>query len=460
MIKQHLEQIKQGEKNPVEFAEQVLQEAKEAQQHGYFTYLNQNLTKDIKKTQGELKGLIVSVKDAIWVKGMPSQAGSRILDNFIPFEDASLIKKLRQKGAVFLGKTSQDEFGYGSFGINTRKEWIAKNPKNYEKTCGGSSSGSAGYTAYTKYPHISIGESTGGSIACPSSFCGVVGLTPTYGAVSRYGVIDLANSLDKPGPIGKTIDDVFFIFDLIKGTDEKDSTSYYPSKPKQESKNELKFGFVSELFNPDVLSKEVYSEFKRALKKIESKFQVEEISLKENIEYGVSVYGILSMSETSTNLAKYSGLRYGKEMPPENKTYNKYFSEIRTKEFEEETKRRLLLGTFARMSGYRDAFYLRAARARTKLFKEYSKAFKSVDIILNPATPYTAPSFEEIKTMSPLKQYFADLCLVPANLAGLPHLSIPLPREEDKMPQGILLTAKHYSEQELYLAGKNIEGLL
>lgn len=404
-----------------------------------------------KKAKGRLFGVPVSVKDNICVKGVESTAGSAILKGYKPLFNATVIESAEQEGAVIIGKTAQDEFGFGTFCKNVGKGFeVPKNPLDSERSCGGSSGGSAGATALLESAHVSIAESTGGSIACPSSFCGTYSITPTYGRVSRYGLMDYASSLDKIGPMAKSVQDAAILLEAISGFDEKDSTSLpnpVESYSRLSASAKIKIGVVKEFFGEGIdqkVSKEVWN----ALKRLESEgAKIEEISLPLNAKYGVAAYYLVAMTEASTNLAKYCGLRYGSTLDL-NGSFDEYFTKVRTEFFGEEAKRRIILGTFARMSGFRDAYYLKAMKARTLLIEEFKKAFKKFDFLANPTMPVIAPKFSEIEKLSPMQNYAMDLCTVPANLAGLPHASIPCGNVSG-MPVGLMLTADYLKEKGL-----------
>ncbi|MCX6803429.1 MAG: amidase family protein [Candidatus Diapherotrites archaeon] len=400
------------------------------------------------KYKGKLFGVPITVKDAICVKGVESKAGSKILRGYKPVFDAGVIERAKTEGAIILAKTTQDEFGFGTFATHTVK--VPKNPFDNERSCGGSSGGAAGFTAFTKNYHIAIGESTGGSIACPASFCGAVGFTPTYGLVSRFGLIDFANSLDKIGSIGKNVEDASLLLSVIAGGDERDSTSLqngftiedYPIK---------KMAVVKDFF--EGCDDEVKKVVEKKIDELKKFYVIEEVSLPLNVKYALSAYYVIATCEASTNLAKLSGLRYGVQGVVEGKHFDDYFSEIRSREFSDEAKRRIILGTFARMSGYRDAYYLKAMRVRTKLINEFNLAFKNYDLLLFPTMPTVAPRFDEIEKLSPLANFAMDLCTVPANLAGLPHLSVNSGFLKS-LPVGLTAVAPHLAEKRLYSFGK------
>ncbi|MDO8625734.1 MAG: amidase family protein [Candidatus Diapherotrites archaeon] len=428
----------------------ILDEARVAKEKfGLFNALNPD-GKESKK--GRLAGIGISVKDNICVAGMPATAGSAILSNYVPVYNATVIEKVLVQGATIVGKTSQDEFGFGTFSTNIGTGLSApKNPLDPSRSCGGSSGGAAGFTRFATAPHIALGQSTGGSIACPAAFCGVVGFTPTYGRVSRYGLIDYANSLDKIGTLGKTVSEAALLLEIISGHDPRDSTSAEVAVPAlSKAKPVLKgktLGVVTEFFGKGI-DFDVSNACKDAIAAAESQgAKIKEISLSKNSEFGIPAYYLIAMAESSTNLARYCGMRYGETVPLSGH-FDEYFSAVRSKFFGTEAKRRIILGTFARMSGYRDAYYLRALKARSVLLREYADAFESCDVLVHPTMPFVAPRFDDITKLSPMQHYAADLCTVPSNLAGLPHLSLPV-QTKSRLPAGLLLTAPHFSELEL-----------
>lgn len=409
------------------------------EEYNFLRYINEN-------AKGKF---IVSIKDAICVKDMPSGAGSEIIEDYIPVFDATCIKKIKEAGGDIIGKANQDAFGFGSFCTNTKD--IPLNPNDKTRVCGGSSGGNAGFTKLAEN-HIALGESTGGSIACPASFCGVVGLTPTYGRISRYGLIDYANSLDKIGPIGKTVKDCAFLLHVISGKDDKDCTSVDMPKDFLDDidkpiKN-FKIGIIQEGFGEGIDP--------IICKKIKNSVSGDEVNLPITFEYSLATYYLIAMAEASTNLAKYCGLRYGKESNPTDKSFNNYFSEIRSKYFEKETKRRIIMGTFARMAGFRDAYYLKALKVRTLIIEEFKKAFEKYDILVCPTMPIVAPTFKEAENLTPLQNYMMDILTVGPNLAGLPHISVPC-GNKGGMPFGIMFIADHFNEKKLLQFAHNFE---
>lgn len=405
-----------------------------------------------KQQLGKLAGIPISVKDCLCVKGVESTAGSKMLKGYHPLFDATAVERCRNQDAIIIGKTSQDEFGFGGFSVNVGKDYqIPKNPVDSERSCGGSSGGAAGLTKKANIP--ALAESTGGSIVNPAAFCGVYGLCPTYGRVSRYGLIDYASSLDKIGPMATSIEDAALLMEIIAGHDNKDATSsttlvdYYTTSISKGVKK-LKLGIVKEAF-PD--NSEVESHVWKSIKKLEAAGSTyQEISLPKNAAYGIPAYYIIAMSEASTNLAKLCGMRYGMQEKIEG-DYNTYFTKVRSN-FGQEAKRRILLGTFARMAGYRDAYYLKALSVRKMLQEEYAKAFKDVDVIITPTMPIVAPKFSEISKLTPLQHYQMDVLTVGPNLAGLPHLSIPSGTLR-KMPVGMMAIAPPWMEKRLIQLG-------
>jgi aspartyl-tRNA(Asn)/glutamyl-tRNA(Gln) amidotransferase subunit A len=423
-------------------------------QYGFFAKLVEPKPNTKK---GRLSGVAVSVKDCLCVKGVQSAAGSRVLEGYEPPFDATAVARAKEEGAVIIGKTNQDEFGFGTFSINSGFA-VPKNPLDPSRSCGGSSGGAAGITAALpdKFRHIAIAESTGGSISCPASFCGVAGLTPTYGLVSRYGLIDFANSLDKIGSIAKTTKDVALMLSVIAGHDEKDSTSLN-QKPQDYTKfvgkgvKGMKIGVPKEYFGEGV-DKAVADEVWKAIKRLESDGATyREISLPMTPS-SVAIYYIIACAEASTNLAKYCGMRYGAAEAVDGREMNEYFSDVRTKYLGDEAKRRVLLGTYARMAGYRDQYYLKAMKARTLLINEFKSAFKKCDILAAPTMPVVAPKFSEIERLAPIEHYMMDILTLAPNIAGIPMLSVPCGKAHG-MPVGLHIMADHLNEGKVLQAG-------
>ena len=410
------------------------------------------------KESGKLKGIHISVKDCICVKSMESTAGSKMLKGYKPVFHATAIQKVLNQGATIIGKTSQDAFGFGSFAINVGKGFKQPlNPVDKTRVTGGSSGGSACITKLTNT--ISLAESTGGSIACPAAYCGVVGLTPTYGRVSRYGLIDYGSSLDKIGPITKTVKECAKVLEIIAGYDKKDSTSInapvdqYTNFLNKDVKG-LKIGIIKESLQEGVES-EVKDAFQSTITKLKAKgVIVEETSLPLTFKYGLSVYYLIAMCEASTNLAKLCGMRYGAEDRPKG-NFNEYFSKVRSENFNDESKRRIILGTFARMSGFRDAYYIKAAKIRTLIIQEYKNLFKKYDVLVSPTMPNVAPKIEDTKKLTPLENYMMDVLVCGPNLAGLPHISIPVGKQT--LPVGFMIIGDHLQEGKIIQVASEVE---
>ena len=407
---------------------------------------------------GRLENVAVSVKDNICTKGMQTTAGSKILEGYVPPFDATVVEKCRREGAFILGKTTQDEFGFGTFNVNT-PFGVPRNPLDPERSCGGSSGGAACLTAVADFSHLALAESTGGSISCPAAFCGVVGLTPTYGRTSRWGLVDYANSLDKIGCMGKTVVDVALLLSVISGPDEYDSTVL--QAPEEDFTENLvdsvegfRIGVPGEYFTEGIdagVKERVWD----AIDRLESLgASVQDVSL-PHTGASLASYYIIAMAEASTNLAKFCGLRYGLHLPLDG-NFDEYFSKVRARGFSEEVKRRIILGTFTRMAGYRDAYYLKALRVRTRVIQDFKNAFREVDILAAPTMPVVAPRFDEIAGMEPIQHYMMDVLTVAPNLAGIPMISVPC-GTVDGLPVGLHLMADHLQEGRMIQAAHAYE---
>lgn len=442
-----VEQARKKEIDIVEHTHRVIEKIEKINKnYHYFNTISKELAieqanKIAKNPKGKLCGLPVSVKDCICVKGIETTAGSKILKGYKPVFNATAVEKAIKEGAIIIGKTSQDEFGFGSFSVNVGVDFeMPRNPFDIERCTGGSSGGSAGVTQMADFPHISIAESTGGSIACPASFCGVAGITPTYGLVSRYGLIDYASSLDKIGAMAKTASECKLMLGVIKGKDPKDATSIEAEERESAVK---KVAIIKEALEVDEKIKDM------VLKALDSKgIKYDIISLPLTAKYANACYYILATSEASTNLAKFCGFKYGAEFSLED-TYNAHFTKARSACFGKEAKRRIILGTFARMAGFRDAFYLKAAKVRTMIISEYKQAFSQYDALVSPTMPVLAPRFDELSKLTPLQSYMMDVLTVGPNLAGLPHLNINI-GFSNRLPVGMMITADHFCEGKLF----------
>lgn len=383
-----------------------------------------------------------SAKDNLTSYDFETCAGSRILKGYRPPFDATPIKKMREAGGFLAGKTNMDEFGFGTFSANSGFG-IPKNPYDLNRSCGGSSGGAACAAAVLEN-HVALGVSTGGSIVCPASFCGVYGITPTYGRVSRYGLIDYGNSLDKVGILSADAKDLSKYMPVIAGKDPKDPTScVQPDMPSS-------FRKMKSVAVPreavEGISKDVMDSFEASLETLRSSgIDVDYVDMPV-LKYAMPAYYVLATSEASTNLARFCGMRYGvQEGGDLSLKFDEYFTSFRSQYFGDEAKRRILLGTFTRMVGYADRYYNKALRVRQSVISEYKKVYADHDAIVTPTMPFVSPRFDDISKMSALDVYKADFLTVPPNLTGMPHLSVPC-GYSDGMPIGLMFTADHWNE--------------
>ncbi len=390
-------------------------------------------------------GFLFSAKDNLTSKDMETCSGSKILEGYHPVFDATPIAKMREAGGKLIGKTNMDEFGFGTFSTNSAFG-IPRNPFDTSRSCGGSSGGSACAAAVID-DHVSIGVSTGGSVACPASFCGTYGIVPTYGRVSRYGLIDYGNSLDKPGLLSVDPAKLRKYLPVISGKDPHDPTSM--CQPDLELGNrKIKTVAVPEESLVGV-SDDVSKAFASALETLDGMgVEVSKVSMPE-LKYAMPAYYILATSEASTNLARYVGMRYGRQDGDMSKKFDDYFTEIRTGGFGVEAKRRILLGTYTRMEGFRDRYYAKALQVRLGVIEAYKDMFAKYDAVLTPTMPFVSPKFSDIDKMTPVQNYQADFLTVPTNLAGTPHLSCPCGYDGDGMPIGMQFVTDHWNEDML-----------
>jgi len=409
---------------------------------------------------GVLTGIPCAIKDAILVEGQKCTAASKILENYIAPYDATVIQKLKKEGAVILGKTNLDEFAMGGSGENSAFG-ATKNPHDKTRVAGGSSSGSAAAVAAGEACY-SLGSDTGGSIRLPSSFCGVVGLKPTYGAVSRNGLIAFASSLDQIGPITKTIDDCKIVFDAIKGKDPADSTSVESQFPISNFQfPKLRIGVPKEYFVKGI-DKEVEKIIRNSIKKAENAgAKIEEISL-PSVEFALACYYIIAPSEASANLARFDGIKYGYSEIQNQKSTIQNLIDVYLKSrghgFGAEVKRRIMIGTYALSSGYYDEYYKKAQEVRQLIKQDFAKAFEKVDLIFCPVSPAPAVKIGE-KTENPLSMYLMDIYTVSVNLAGLPALSMPVGKIGN-LPVGLQIIGDHFQESKILAAASYIEKLV
>lgn len=419
---------------------------------------------------GELAGVPIAIKDNILIKHLPATAGSRILENYTASYDSTVISKLKKEKAIFLGKTNLDEFAMGSSTENSGFH-ITRNPHDPQRVPGGSSGGSAAAVA-SHQAVAALGSDTGGSVRQPAGFCGVVGLKPTYGAVSRNGLIAMASSLDQIGPIAKTVEDAEILFRAISGQDSRDSTSvatdYAPATdPRLEDVRSLTIGLPDEYFEHD-MEPAVARNLEETIETFRSlKLRFKKVSL-PHTKYAVSCYYIIMPAEVSSNLARFDGIRYSriKKLEENYKNLRDIYFRQKGDGFGEETKRRVILGTFVLSSGYYDAYYEKAQKVRALIKKDFDNAFEEVDVMLTPVSPTTAFKIGE-KISDPLSMYLSDIFTIPVNLAGLPAISIPtvslkktatkpLP-DAPELPVGFQLIGKHFREADILNLGKIFE---
>ena len=394
-----------------------------------------------------LAGVPFSVKDNILVEGVVCTAGSKMLENYIAPYSATVIEKLKKQRAVILGKNNLDEFALGSSTENSAFG-PTKNPHDLSRVPGGSSGGSAAAVA-ADLSVFSLGSDTGGSVREPASFCGVVGLKPTYGAVSRYGLIAFASSLDQIGPITKTVEDCQAVFNVIKGKDPLDSTSIEVETESQiPDAKSLRIGLPREYFDKKMDDPRMEDVVRAAIKKYEDMgAKIVEVSL-PHVEYALEAYYVIAPAELSANLARFDGLRYGiSEEGDSGKNLLEVYLENRGKGFGSEPKRRIMLGTYVLSSGYHEAYYLRAQKVRSLIKKDFEKAFKKADVLFSPVSPFLPFKLGE-RIENPLAMYLVDIYTDSANLVGVPALSLPVGKV-DNLPVGLQIMGKHFEEDKI-----------
>lgn len=406
---------------------------------------------------GPLAGVPVAIKDNMCTKGMLTTCSSKILGNFQPMFTAEAVKNLEAAGAVILGKTNMDEFAMGST-TETSHFGPTKNPWNLEHVPGGSSGGSCAAVAAEEAPYA-LGSDTGGSIRQPSSYCGVTGIKPTYGTVSRYGLVAYASSLDQIGPVGKDVSDCAALLEIIAGHDTKDSTSMKRedlqfSKELTGDIKGMKFG-VPEEYLAEGLDPEVKASFMGVLDTLkELGAEVEFFSIK-TMEYMIPAYYIIASAEASSNLERFDGVKYGFRAAEYEGLHDMY-KKTRTAGFGEEVKRRIMLGSFVLSSGYYDAYYLKALRTKALIKKEFDQAFGKYDVLLAPASPFTAPKIGE-SLKDPLAMYLGDIYTVAVNLCGLPGITVPCGKDSKGLPIGIQMIGDCFMEKKILRAAHAYE---
>ncbi|MFA5360272.1 MAG: Asp-tRNA(Asn)/Glu-tRNA(Gln) amidotransferase subunit GatA [Patescibacteria group bacterium] len=406
---------------------------------------------------GELLGIPYLAKDNIMTSGIKTTAASKILENYIAPYDATIIKKLKEVGAVLLGKTNLDEFAHGASTENSAFG-ATHNPWDYTRVPGGSSGGSGAAVA-ADMCLFALGTDTGGSIRCPASFCGITGLKPTYGRSSRFGLISMTSSTDVPGPLTKTVEDAAIVLSVIAGVDKNDATTVKSPLGDFNKKGikGLTIGLPKEYFvsGTDEGITEAVEKAIEDFKKLGAKFK--KVSL-PHTKYGVPVYYIITPSEVSSNLARFDGIKYGLSIQDDDRNkadLMSIYTKSRGKGFGQEAKRRIMLGTYALSAGYFDAYYLQAQKVRTKIKQEMDKVLEEVDCLLTPTAPHIAFKIGE-QSSDPLKMYLEDIFVTGASLAGLPAISIPCGFDKN-MPIGLQLIGKRFDEAMLFRLGRNYQ---
>ena len=396
------------------------------------------------KSGGRLRGVPIAIKDNISTKGIRTTCASHILDGYIPPYDATVIERLYNEGAIVIGKTNMDEFAMGT---STESSYYGptRNPHNPDCVPGGSSGGSAATVAAGEVA-ISLGSDTGGSVRCPASFCGVVGLKPTYGAVSRYGLVSYANSLEQIGPIASNVRDVALLYSVIAGYDPKDSTSSVDLDTEINIDHDVRgltIGVPAQYFGEGIdpaVEKAVWDGIHRLEGEGATYGEVD----MPHTDYALAAYYIIAISEASSNLARFDGMRYG--LRTQDKDVSTTFSEVRALGFGEEVKRRIILGTFSLSAGYHDRYYLKALKVRTLVKQDFDLAFKDVDVLIAPTMPM--PAFRIGELVDPLSQYLADVNTVPINLAGVPSVSVPCGSTQG-LPIGMQIIGGFFDEPKI-----------
>jgi aspartyl-tRNA(Asn)/glutamyl-tRNA(Gln) amidotransferase subunit A len=466
-IAQAHEAMKKGEYAAVELADAYLASAQKQNDdvHAYLEFYD-DIQEQAKRADAMFKdgtatmltGIPIAVKDCILVHGKNAHSASKILDGYKATYDATAIQKLKEAGAVFLGRTNMDEFAMGGSTENSGMG-VTRNPRDLERVPGGSSGGSAAAVAMDG-ALAALGSDTGGSIRQPGSFCGVVGLKPTYGAVSRYGLMAMGSSLDQIGPLTKTVADAEAVFNTISGYDKMDSTSVPEDIRKEHSgdaKKSYTIGVPADFVYAEGVDADVVENFKQTLAQLKEKgHTIKEITL-PHLKYSLAVYYVIMPAEASTNLARFDGVRFG--LLKKGDTLLDDYKKTRGDGFGKEVRRRIILGTYVLSSGYYDAYYNKAIAVRNVIQNDFKKAFEDVDLIATPTSPVPAFKIGE-RTDDPLSMYLADIFTVPANLAGVPAISVPCgttQRDGVDLPLGMQFFAPHFNESRLFAIGKDLE---
>ena len=461
--------IKAGETTAVEAAKDALAQIKEKEEsiHSYVTVLDEaqilekagEVQKKIQAGEltGPLAGVPVAIKDNMCTEGILTTCSSKILGNFVPTYSSEAVKKLEEAGVVLIGKTNMDEFAMGST-TETSAYGVTRNPYNTDHVPGGSSGGSCAAVAAEECS-FALGSDTGGSIRQPSSFCGVTGIKPTYGTVSRYGLIAYGSSLDHIGPVAKDVTDCATILEAISSYDKKDSTSVqrkdldFTSALVKDVKG-MKIGIPKDYFG-EGLDPQVKEAVLKAAKVLEEQGAiVEEFDL-SLVEYAIPAYYVIASAEASSNLSRFDGVKYGYRTKEYEGLHNMY-KKTRSEGFGPEVKRRIMLGSFVLSSGYYDAYYLKALRTKALIKKAFDEAFSKYDVILSPAAPTTAPKIGE-SLKDPIKMYLGDIYTISVNLAGLPGMTVPCGKDDKGLPIGVQLIGDCFQEKKIIKAAYTYE---
>ncbi|SDY41313.1 Asp-tRNA(Asn)/Glu-tRNA(Gln) amidotransferase subunit GatA [Lachnobacterium bovis] len=460
--------IKDRQISAVEVLEQTIQQIKEKDEKvkGFITVDEdearkqaQIIQKGIEKGEltGPLAGVPIAIKDNIDTKGIKTTCASKILYNFVPTFDATAVKNLKEAGAIIVGKTNMDEFAMGSTS-ETSAFATTRNPWDLTKVPGGSSGGTCAVVASGQVS-CGLGSDTGGSIRQPSSYCGVTGIKPTYGTVSRYGLIAYGSSLDQIGPVARNVADCATILETISSYDRFDSTSMKRDKYDFTSALDKDVKGMRIGIPKEYLEKGIDDEVKEAVLKAaqimkDKGAKVEEFSL-DLVDYAIPAYYIIACAEASSNLARFDGVKYGYRSK-EYEGLHEMYKKSRSEGFGDEVKRRIMLGSFVLSSGYYDAYYLKALKVKRLIKEAYDKAFEKYDLILGPVAPTTAPTIGE-SLKDPLKMYLSDIYTISVNLAGLPAISLPCALDKNKMPIGVQFIANCFEENKMIAAGQTLE---
>lgn len=460
--------IKEGKTTATEAMQAVLAKIDEVENtvHAYVTIDKEAALEKAEVVQkrieaGEMTGLLagvpVAIKDNMCTEGMLTTCASKMLEHFIPTFSAEAVLNLERAGAVIIGKTNMDEFAMGST-TETSYFGVTRNPWNKEHVPGGSSGGSAAAVA-AKECFFALGSDTGGSIRQPASYCGVVGMKPTYGTVSRYGLVAYGSSLDQIGPLTKDVTDCAAVMEVLASHDEKDSTSVergdtdFTAALVEDVKG-MRIGIPSDYFR-EGLNPEIKAAVLAAAKVLEEKGAIVEQFNLSLVEYAIPAYYVISSAEASSNLERFDGIKYGYRAPEYEGLHNMY-KKTRSEGFGEEVKRRIMLGAFVLSSGYYDAYYLKALRVKNMICKAFDKAFEKYDIILAPVAPTTAPKLDA-SLSDPMKMYLADIYTISVNLAGLPGISVPCGTDSKGLPIGVQMIANSFEEKKLFRAAYTFE---